>query len=289
MAYFSKKILPEPIGYIPLAIPPFIATLYEYVLTKYKDSKISTTWYWIVLIFFSTFLVIYLSSFQQSNKSPKVDSFLLPDGFRIPHDVSEYYIEHQSLLDSIFALNPVLSAEALVIQKLKKSSPKEFEPLILEGDTLLLKYDGGRMEGMEREEDYKVLLNGENIFEFSSRVPVPTDHIHGFFIWNNDWILEYYKAIIINGVNLNQIYQYEASFFVSVVGNDLFYLAEKDDRIYIVQNNDLTDYWYDEVIVYQCCDYERYNPRFSKNMLSFIAKKDSHMYFVNMVYKDNSL
>jgi predicted histidine transporter YuiF (NhaC family) len=61
LAYFSKRVLPKPIGYIPLAIPPFIATLSEYIIKKYEGSKISTTWYWIVLIFFSTLLVIILS------------------------------------------------------------------------------------------------------------------------------------------------------------------------------------------------------------------------------------
>ena len=42
LAYFSKKILPEPIGYLPLAIPPFIATIYEAVANKYKNKKITT-------------------------------------------------------------------------------------------------------------------------------------------------------------------------------------------------------------------------------------------------------
>jgi hypothetical protein len=32
LAYFSKKLLPEPIGYLPLAIPLFIATIYEAVV-----------------------------------------------------------------------------------------------------------------------------------------------------------------------------------------------------------------------------------------------------------------
>ena len=32
LAYFSKNILPEPIGYLLLAIPPFIATIYEAVV-----------------------------------------------------------------------------------------------------------------------------------------------------------------------------------------------------------------------------------------------------------------
>jgi hypothetical protein len=58
LAYFSKKILPEPIGYLPLAIPPFIATIYEAVVNKYKDSWITTTWYWLVAILLATAVVI---------------------------------------------------------------------------------------------------------------------------------------------------------------------------------------------------------------------------------------
>jgi hypothetical protein len=63
LAYFSKKILPEPIGYLPLAIPPFIATIYEAVANKYKNKKISTTWYWVVAILVATALVIVFYSF----------------------------------------------------------------------------------------------------------------------------------------------------------------------------------------------------------------------------------
>ncbi len=61
LAYFSKRVLPEPLGYLALAIPPFIATIYESVLGKYKNSKICTTWYWVAAIIFATALVIFLS------------------------------------------------------------------------------------------------------------------------------------------------------------------------------------------------------------------------------------
>lgn len=61
LAYFSKRILPEPMGYLSLAIPPFIATIYEAVLNKNPDSKISTAWYWIVAIVFATAIVIIVS------------------------------------------------------------------------------------------------------------------------------------------------------------------------------------------------------------------------------------
>ena len=58
MAYFSKRVLPEPISYLSLAIPPFLATIFEAVLSRYKNSRICTTWYWIVAILLATALVI---------------------------------------------------------------------------------------------------------------------------------------------------------------------------------------------------------------------------------------
>ena len=58
MAYFSKHVLPKPMGYLALALPPFVATIYEAILEKYKGRKICTTWYWIVAILVATALVI---------------------------------------------------------------------------------------------------------------------------------------------------------------------------------------------------------------------------------------
>ena len=42
MAYVSKRILPEPMDYLALALPPFIAVIFEGLLDRYKDSKICT-------------------------------------------------------------------------------------------------------------------------------------------------------------------------------------------------------------------------------------------------------
>ena len=58
MAYVSKKILTEPIGTIPLAIPPLLMLLYEALLGRYKTTRIVTTWYWILAILGSTVLII---------------------------------------------------------------------------------------------------------------------------------------------------------------------------------------------------------------------------------------
>ncbi len=58
MAFVSKHLLVEPIGYLPLAVPPFIATLYESLAAKYKESKILGTACGILAILISTILVI---------------------------------------------------------------------------------------------------------------------------------------------------------------------------------------------------------------------------------------
>ncbi len=62
LAYFSKRVLPEPLSYLSLAAPPFIATIYESMLKKHKDKKYMQTWIWIVAILVATALVIILSA-----------------------------------------------------------------------------------------------------------------------------------------------------------------------------------------------------------------------------------
>jgi hypothetical protein len=58
LAFVSKRVLSEPIGYLSLAIPPFIATIHSVLMNKHRNSKICTTWYWVVAILGATGLVI---------------------------------------------------------------------------------------------------------------------------------------------------------------------------------------------------------------------------------------
>ena len=58
MAFVSKRILPEPIEKLPLAIPPFLMVIYGALLGRYKNTRICTTWYWVAAILVATALVI---------------------------------------------------------------------------------------------------------------------------------------------------------------------------------------------------------------------------------------
>ena len=61
MAWFSKRVFTEPIGYLPLALPPFIATIYEALASKNPNRPLCTTWYWIVAILGATALILILT------------------------------------------------------------------------------------------------------------------------------------------------------------------------------------------------------------------------------------
>jgi hypothetical protein len=60
LAYFSKRVLPEPLSYLEIAAPPFIASIYESMLKKHKDKNFMQTWIWVVAIFVATALVIII-------------------------------------------------------------------------------------------------------------------------------------------------------------------------------------------------------------------------------------
>ena len=60
IAYFSKRVLQQEIGYLPSAIPPFIMVIYESLLQKYKHRHFLNVWYWVGAIFVSTLIVILI-------------------------------------------------------------------------------------------------------------------------------------------------------------------------------------------------------------------------------------
>jgi len=60
MALLSKYILPVPLGYLDLAIPPFFATIFETVYKKHKGKKICTSRYWVAAILIATVIVVIM-------------------------------------------------------------------------------------------------------------------------------------------------------------------------------------------------------------------------------------
>ena len=61
LAFFSKRVLPEPLSYLELALPPFLATVFEAVTKKKKAAWFSRPLFGILAILFSTVLVVWLN------------------------------------------------------------------------------------------------------------------------------------------------------------------------------------------------------------------------------------
>jgi len=62
LAYFSKRVLPEPLSYLELAIPPFLATFYEGATKKKKAAWYGRPVVGILAILLATVLVIVLNA-----------------------------------------------------------------------------------------------------------------------------------------------------------------------------------------------------------------------------------
>lgn len=62
MAYVSRRVLPEPMGYLYLAFPPFLMTIYEALSGNKKRVKYCKTPYWVAAIFLATIIVIAVNA-----------------------------------------------------------------------------------------------------------------------------------------------------------------------------------------------------------------------------------
>jgi len=61
LAFFSKRVLPEQIGYLPSSITPFTMVIFESLFQKYKDRAFMNVWYWVLLIFVLTAMIIFFN------------------------------------------------------------------------------------------------------------------------------------------------------------------------------------------------------------------------------------
>jgi len=58
MAWFSKHVLPRPIGYLPGAFPPFLAALSEVARKRYPERIVAKTGFWVAAVLLATALVV---------------------------------------------------------------------------------------------------------------------------------------------------------------------------------------------------------------------------------------
>jgi hypothetical protein len=58
LAYVSKRILPEPIDSLAMAVPPFLAVIGEGLIARCETSWYGKSWLWVTAILLATVFVI---------------------------------------------------------------------------------------------------------------------------------------------------------------------------------------------------------------------------------------
>lgn len=105
--------------------------------------------------------------------------------------------------------------------------------------------------------DYELLKNGESIAKaraYSYRVTGERNlklwNIGGKSIWE---IYSEPPAIFVDGVNQNEKYQLEGSYFPHDIKNKLLYIARKNGKYSIIYNEKIIGHEFDQIFMSYCC------------------------------------
>jgi hypothetical protein len=103
--------------------------------------------------------------------------------------------------------------------------------------------------------DYEFLKNGNVIIETSAPL-ITFDpnrnlwNIGGKSVWE---LIAQPPVIIVDGVNFNEKYQLEGSFFPYTINNKLLYIAKKDGKYQIIYDGKHIGHEFDEIYMKYCC------------------------------------
>lgn len=103
--------------------------------------------------------------------------------------------------------------------------------------------------------DYKFIKNGKVIMEISAPLITFDPNRH---LWNIDgkavWeLIADPPVIIVDGVNFNEKYQWESSYFPYEIKGKLIYIAKKNGKYNIVYDNKVIGAAFDKISMAYCC------------------------------------
>lgn len=102
---------------------------------------------------------------------------------------------------------------------------------------------------------YELVKNGDTILEI---YPSFTTHDPNRNFWNIDgklvWELAgWTQVIVVNGVNYNEKYELEGSYFPYEIKGKLIYIAKKNGKYQVVYDNKVLGSEFDEIQMAYCC------------------------------------
>ncbi len=128
--------------------------------------------------------------------------------------------------------------------------------------------------------DYELIKNGTVILQTSAPL-ITTEPNRGF--WNVDgtlvWeLLKQPPTIIVNGVDYNEKYDLDGSFYPYEIKGELLYIAQKDQKYQVVFDNEYIGPEFSEISMAYCCSGMSIIRGGGKYL--FLGKHDGAMYIV---------
>lgn len=98
--------------------------------------------------------------------------------------------------------------------------------------------------------------------------------------------LEPVSRMVHDGQDMNTLHSYEQSLNFVALDDRSFYFYRKDGEIGISVDGQEIPRGYDEILQHRCCSFAVFNPRNSRNMVWFLARRAHQRYYVEAYVPD---
>lgn len=219
-------------------------------------------------------IIIFINIFQLHSNFVVDEYLLLPESDYDPFEDGAF-----DFIDQM--VKPLIEEEGWKWRKRELQVPC-FSPVEINGLVYTYEVTDYRYlpEKLIFENDILVSCQGEIVYENTVQGKSLDYLIYAFFPWENQWIMEYWNHVVIDGIELNDILNYDKIFFYRIVDGRIFYFYERDGTVYLNFDGITQLNQYDYIVHYFCCEPYVLNPEHHEYYVSFFAIRDGYWYYV---------
>jgi hypothetical protein len=129
--------------------------------------------------------------------------------------------------------------------------------------------------------EFSVVSGGEVVAQFRESIRGAEEYF-AFYGHNDEWILETWDHVFVNGVNIAERDSVDAVYYYTFLSGKPFYFFDNEGQTQVMTGTSVLPQTYDRILHHLCCGYSGLNPRQSKSSVVFIGIRDGEAYFVEI-------
>jgi hypothetical protein len=110
-----------------------------------------------------------------------------------------------------------------------------------------------------------------------------TDAVWAFYSENGHWVLEMVDRVIVDGVNLNQLHEFNETFHYRLLGEEHVCLARTGNQYGISVDGEFLPNHYDLIVHHKCCEPSFLNPYDIEGGFYFLARREDVPLLVEVI------